>query len=63
MRWVLGLEYAKQSGEAVVHVPSFHGDDENPTTLAMLRTQERANFVMSYQEYNEWLPFTYTDGP
>ena len=63
MRWVLGLEYAKQSGEAVVHVPAIFEDAQTPTTVALLRTQERANFVMSYQEYNEWLPFAYTNRP
>ena len=38
MRWVLGLENAKQSGEAVVHVPDTHLDAQTPTPVALLRT-------------------------
>lgn len=63
MRWVLGLENAKQSGEAVVHVPVIFLDAQTPTTRALLHTQEFPRFAMSYQEYNEWLPFAYTNRP
>ena len=59
---VLGIRPAQQAGQAVAVMTGIN-DEDTDATVATMHSQENAGLQMTWQEYQEWLPFQQRTAP
>ena len=59
---VLGIRLAEQAGQAVAVMAGIN-DEDTEATVSIMNSQENARPDMTWQEYQEWLPFQHRSVP